>query len=1124
VRISGPLVVADGMSGAQMYEMVRVGREGLIGEITRIKGDKAYIQVYESTSGLSPGDVVEGTGNPLSVELGPGLLGMIYDGIQRPLPLISELIARKAPHRRFFVERGVRVDPLPRSKKYYFTPGDPSGFKPEIGSKVVGGDVIGYVQETSIITHRIMIPPGVRGTLRWVAPEGEYTIEDVVAEVEREGGETEVTMFHRWPVRIPRPYKVKLEPTEPLITGMRILDTLFPMAKGGTGAIPGGFGTGKCVPPSTPILLASGELVPIKELYERVGDEGVIVESSEEEELIDVSSLDLRILSFDGIRLREAPVSYIYRGKSRYMVRIRTRSGRVIEVTPPHKLLKLSEDGHIVETPAAELRRGDHLVIPRYLPVEGKPQLLDPYELGLDDATVKDEEDLKRIQELIRVLVYRLGGYKRASETLGINEKTLKQIVKGKTRPRLGLVRRVCASLGVEPLRPRILGLPRSRISVRVPEHLDEDLAELLGLVISDGMVTNRTVRFFSNSEELRARFKELVYRVFGVIARDVSFRTVKGVIVNSKLVARIFKALGVPSRRKSREAVVPHLILRSPINVVNAFLRGYYLGDGGFAKNEVVITTASKWVAVGLAYLLARLGILYTIRERRVAGRIYYRIMITSRDEVEKFLEAISAEWTTSLSRIPRMASYVSSKRQDGKAGDAVRMEQQVISRAILMVPRGILEQEGINYTVLGERVGTAKLMLLERLTKDSVLAPIAEALRYVAFDEVESIEVIEGDFDVYDITVPGTHNFVGGEVPAILHNTVTLHALAQWSEAKVVIYIGCGERGNEMTEVLERFPKYMDPWTGKPLMDRTILIANTSNMPVSAREASIYVGVTLAEYYRDMGYNVLLVADSTSRWAEALREIGGRLEEMPAEEGYPSYLASRLAEFYERAGRVVAYGGPERVGSVTLIGAVSPPGGDFSEPVTSHTTRFIRVFWALDTKLAYSRHYPSINWLVSYSAYVDLVSEWWHKSVDPNWREYRDEAMRILLKEAELQEIVRLIGTESLSEKDKLVLETARLLKDGFLKQNAYDPVDAFSTPQKQFMLLKAIVDLHRKAEELVAHGIQVSRIREALGRLYTELVKAKFTIPNDELGRIEELRKNILEVLEGLKAEIA
>jgi V/A-type H+-transporting ATPase subunit A len=543
---------------------------------------------------------------------------------------------------------------------------------------------------------------------------------------------------------------------------------------------------------------------------------------------------------------------------------------------------------------------------------------------------------------------------------------------------------------------------------------------------------------------------------------------------------------------------------------VVKAFLRGYYLGGGSFEGNEVEMTTASKWMAVGLAYLLARLGILYTVREEGVAGRIRYRIVVTGGDEVGKFLEVVSAEWAMGLGKILRMASYVSSKRQDGRVGDAVRVEPRVVSR--------------FTPTIVGGRIGAVKMVLLAQLTRDDALAPVAEALKYVAFDEVESVEVVEGDFDVYDITVPGTHNFVGGEVPAILHNTVTLHALAQWSEAKVVIYIGCGERGNEMTEVLERFPKYMDPWTGKPLMDRTILIANTSNMPVSAREASIYVGVTLAEYYRDMGYDVLLVADSTSRWAEALREIGGRLEEMPAEEGYPSYLASRLAEFYERAGRVVALGSPERVGSVTLVGAVSPPGGDFSEPVTSHTTRFIRVFWALDTKLAYSRHYPAINWLISYSAYVDLVSDWWHKNVDPNWREYRDEAMRILLKEAELQEIVRLIGTESLSERDKLVLETARLLKDGFLKQNAYDPVDAFSTPRKQFMLLKTIIDLHRKAEELVTHGIQVSRIKEALGRLYVELVKAKFTIPNDELHRIEELRKNILEVLEGLKAEIA
>lgn len=300
---------------------------------------------------------------------------------------------------------------------------------------------------------------------------------------------------------------------------------------------------------------------------------------------------------------------------------------------------------------------------------------------------------------------------------------------------------------------------------------------------------------------------------------------------------------------------------------------------------------------------------------------------------------------------------------------------------------------------------------------------------------------------------------------------------------------------------------------------MDRTVLIANTSNMPVAAREASIYVGITIAEYYRDMGYDVLLVADSTSRWAEALREIAGRLEEMPAEEGYPSYLASRLAEFYERAGRVKALGSPERNGSVTVVGAVSPPGGDFSEPVTSHTTRFIRVFWALDTKLAYSRHYPAINWLMSYSAYVDLVTQWWHENVDKRWREYRDEAMDILLRESELQEIVRLVGTEGLDEKDKMVLETARLIKDGFLKQNAFDPIDAFSTPQKQFRLLKMIMDIHRKSLELIERGVTTQQILQALGRLYIDIVKAKFTIPNDQLEKIDEIRDRALKTLEQL-----
>jgi len=589
VRISGPLVVAEAMSGIQMYEMVRVGEQGLVGEVTRIRGDTAYVQVYESTSGLRPGEPVEGTGAPLSVELGPGVIGSIFDGIQRPLPLIAQQIAKVNPARSIFVERGVNVPPIPRDKKWHFVPRE--GLK--AGDKVSGGDIIGAVQETPLVLNKVMVPPNVFGVLKWVASEGDYTVVDPIAEVETGEGEVkQVYLSHRWPVRIPRPYSAKLDPTEPLITGMRIIDLLFPMAKGGTGMIPGGFGTGK-----------------------------------------------------------------------------------------------------------------------------------------------------------------------------------------------------------------------------------------------------------------------------------------------------------------------------------------------------------------------------------------------------------------------------------------------------------------------------------------------------------------------------------------------TVTLHSLAQWSSANVIIYIGCGERGNEMTEVLERFPTYKDPWTGRPLMERTILIANTSNMPVAAREASIYVGITMAEYYRDMGYDVLLVADSTSRWAEALREIAGRLEEMPSEEGYPSYLASRLAEFYERAGRVRTMGSPERLGSVTVVGAVSPPGGDFTEPVTTHTRRFTKVFWALDTALAYSRHYPAINWILSYSAYAETVEGWWRKKVDERWAEYRKVIMDVLIRENALREIVRLVGTEGLSEQDKLVLETARLIKDGLLKQNAFDPIDTFTTPQKQVALMRMFVEFYRAASEAIKRNVTVAQLREAIGRLYTDMVKARFNIPNDKVEEIEKLTQSVVNIISKL-----
>lgn len=338
----------------------------------------------------------------------------------------------------------------------------------------------------------------------------------------------------------------------------------------------------------------------------------------------------------------------------------------------------------------------------------------------------------------------------------------------------------------------------------------------------------------------------------------------------------------------------------------------------------------------------------------------------------------------------------------------------------------------------------------------------------------------------------------------------TVTQHQLAKWAEADIIFFIGCGERGNEMAEVLMEFPKLQDPKSGEPLMKRTVLVANTSDMPVAAREASIYTGITLAEYFRDMGYDVALMADSTSRWAEALREISGRLEEMPGEEGYPAYLASRLAEFYERAGKVITLGSEPRKGSLSVIGAVSPPGGDFSEPVTQATLRITKVFWGLDARLAFARHFPAIDWLQSYSLYLDDVRDWWTQEVSDKWRSYRDEAMRILQEEAELEEIVRLVGVEALSAMDRLLLETAKSLREDFLHQNAYHDIDTYTSSGKQFKMLELILDLHHDAKNALDRGVTFKEILELKER--EEIAKLKFVTEDEFPDTIQDLKERI------------
>lgn len=559
VKISGPLIVAENMADCKMYDVVQVSKLGLIGEIIELRGDKASIQVYEETSDLGVGEDVVSTGEPLSAELGPGLITGIFDGIQRPLTTLFFNYGSR-------ISRGVSVNRLDREKLWRFTP------RVQEGQKVQAGDILGVVQETEIVEHRIMVPVGVSGTVTEIR-EGDFRIEDTVAVITGESGEKRISMLTKWPVRRGRPYREKLTPSEPLVTGQRVIDTLFPIAKGGVAAVPGPFGSGK-----------------------------------------------------------------------------------------------------------------------------------------------------------------------------------------------------------------------------------------------------------------------------------------------------------------------------------------------------------------------------------------------------------------------------------------------------------------------------------------------------------------------------------------------TVVQHQLAKWADADIIVYVGCGERGNEMTDVLNEFPELKDPKTGEPLMKRTVLIANTSDMPVAAREASIYTGITIAEYFRDMGYNVAIMADSTSRWAEALREMSGRLEEMPGDEGYPAYLASRLAEFYERAGIVKLLGQDERVGSISAIGAVSPPGGDLSEPVSQGTLRIVKVFWGLSASLAYKRHFPAIDWLVSYSLYADKMKDWYNEHVGKRFLEYRQFIMTKLQEEAALDEIVRLVGMDALSSRDRLIMETAKMIREDYLHQNAFHETDTYTSMRKQLLMLRLIYDFYTLSEEAIKSFVSLNDIlacpfKDKIGR-------AKY-IPEDDLG---------------------
>jgi len=1015
-RVSGPVVIAEGLEGAKMFDVVRVGSQGLVGEIIRLVGDTATVQVYEDTTGIRPGDPVENTGQALSVELGPGLLKSIYDGVQRPLDVIQKSLGD-------FITRGFVAPALDEKAKWEFTA------TAKVGDTVAAGTILGTVQETPLILHKILVPPGVEGTLSKLA-SGTYTIRDAIGAVKTAGGSQPLYLSHKWVVRVPRPVQQKLAPGIPLVTGQRVVDSFFPVAKGGTACVPGPFGSGKCIGAETPVALTDGTLAPIEEIYNDMRDAGELRVDGPDEWL--TLRRPLELYSLVGDRIVRSRTRTLYHGRSDAMVRVRTRSGRSVRVTPIHRLFTIGPDGRVQETMARELRPGDYLASVRNLPA-----------------------------------------------------------------PKFD-----------RPLRLQIPPLRRRGKQIFVPDRMSPPLAEFLGLFVAEGYVRGPGTVVFTNSDpSMLQRFLLLSYTLFGVTGKiERQLGKTPNVLLMSRQLVDLLAQLG--TGRVSSEKRIPRSVLGSTNDSLRAFLRGYYLGDGGFCDGEVEFCTASRQLQTELSYALTRFGIVSALARRSIDGTEYYRVFVRGIPSLLRLSTALG-----SLDpKLVVIGDYVASKSRTYTATDVVPLSPSAIE-AIYRARStySALSGHGIeihNYIGNRERMSAATFQrFVEALpptgSESSVepAARLARLLDSVFCDEVVDVQIEKnGPYDVYDVALPDFgQNFVGGFGGLLLHNTVIQQQLAKWADSDVVVYVGCGERGNEMTEVLATFPSLVDPKSKRPLMERTILIANTSNMPVAAREASVYTGITIAEYYRDMGYDVALMADSTSRWAEAMREISGRLEEMPGEEGYPAYLGRRIAEFYERAGRVVTLSPDQRNGSITVVGAVSPAGGDTSEPVSQNTLRVTRVFWALDAALASRRHFPSINWLQSYSLYINDLEPWFRANLSKEFVPLRQKALETLQKEAELQEIVQLVGVDALPEREKAVLDVARMLREDYLQQSAYDDVDTYSSIQKQYRMLRAILQFGEREQEAIGNGATVAQLQKLPVR--TKLSRMKW-IPEAEL----------------------
>ncbi|MDD5750867.1 MAG: V-type ATP synthase subunit A, partial [Candidatus Pacebacteria bacterium] len=755
-------------------------------------------------------------------------------------------------------------------------------------------------------------------------------------------------------------------------------------------------------------------------------------------------------------------------------------------------------------------KKGEYIALPRILPLQEMVVEFDAYHIFSKFRVAEERLLAKGVRDIIDT-TRQVGSLKRLAKDLMTDYDVLTGYRLGRNKPTLDFVKRLY-DFRKEPLpRPSVIKGERESTAVKIPQTLTNEVAEFLGLMFSEGSYKKDSIHFYNNCPKTQKRFAKLCRDIFGLEPKKEIVNTVETATLFSTVLARFLQYAGLPEYQKSLKAVLPEFLLAADKDKIGKFLGAYFVGDGCAAKGSscAEMYSSSKELSIGLVYLLQRLGILFSLKARKTKAAVSYRVSIYGYDNVKSFYQQTCLPYPKFRDLKQALGSF---SDKLGSRYDIVPIAIDFLREKIVAnCSYGALKKRGVeihNYISQGERITRKMFQRMAPVLNSAAVEKFAfNHLSHIFFDEIKSMEFIKGETDVYDLEVKNTHNFIGGNAPCFFHNTVVQHQFAKWSDADVIIFVGCGERGNEMTDLLLEFPELNDPKTGRPLMERTVLIANTSNMPVAAREASVYTGITIAEYFRDMGYSVAILADSTSRWAEALREISGRLEEMPGDEGYPAYLGSRTAAFYERAGAVKCLGSDERGGCLTVVGAVSPPGGDLSEPVTQNTLRVTKVFWALDSSLAYKRHFPAINWLTSYSLYEDNLQAFLNERAGEGFGALRAKALEILQKEAELMEIVRLVGVEALSPKDQFWLEVAKIIREDFLHQHAFTEHDSYTSLKKQYMMLRVIMTLFGEGERAVESGKSMSDI--LTGDFKDKIARMKL-IPEENLERFDTLQK--------------